>query len=87
MSSEVSFYCYGAGLKSFTSGQWEDLTFLFDVVLVAMDRYHKKMRNNYPLFVNSQSAQQPGNTTAGLVIGHDAWNEVIEFANGDDFQF
>ena len=46
-------------------------------------RHHKKMRNDDPLSVNSQSAQ-PGNTSAGLVIGHDAWNE---FADGDDFKF
>ena len=41
------------------------------------------MRNDDPLSVNSQSAQ-PGNPSAGLVIGHDAWNE---FADGDDFKF
>ena len=50
-------------------------------------RHHKKLRNNDPLSVNSQSAQQPGNTTAGLVIANNAWNEVIEFSDGDDFQF
>ena len=27
-------------------------------------RHHKKMRNNDPLSINSQSAQQPGNTTS-----------------------
>ena len=46
-------------------------------------RHHKKMRNDDPLSVSSQSAQ-PGNTSAGLVIGHDAWNE---FSDGDDFKF
>ena len=50
-------------------------------------RHHKKLRNNDPLSVNSQSAQQPGNTTAGLVIANNAWTEVVEFADGDDFQF
>ena len=50
-------------------------------------RHHKKLRNNDPLSVNSQSAQQPGNTTAGLVIANDALTEVVEFADGDDFQF
>ena len=45
-------------------------------------RHHKKVRNNDPLSANSQSAHQPGNTTAGLVIGNDS-----EFADGDDFQF
>ena len=50
-------------------------------------RHHKKVRNNDPLSVNSQSAQQPGNTTAGLVISNDSWDEVVEFADEDDLKF